>query len=199
MLNRHILSPVALQTDIVTNPASNISNYVVKMLKNEYRIENEFPVLSKVSSGRNAFTLETEVNYSKYDSKGNLLQKIERDNVPVTYLWGYNHQYPIAEIKNADYQQVKDALSETVINRIASAAMPAASDLTQLNNLRLHSNLQKAEITTYEYKPLVGMTKQTSPQGIVTTYEYDAFGRLQTVKDHNGNKLEGYDYHYKNP
>jgi YD repeat-containing protein len=43
------------------------------------------------------------------------------------------------------------------------------------------------------------MTKQTSPQGIVTTYEYDAFGRLQTVKDHNGNQLEGYDYHYKNP
>jgi YD repeat-containing protein len=199
MLNRHILSPVALQTDIVTNPASNISNYVVKILKNEYRIENDFPVLSKVSSGRNASALETEVNYSRYDSKANLLQKIERDNKPVTYLWGYNHQYPVAEIKNATYDQIKNILTQTLIDRVASAAVPDASDLTQFNNLRLHSNLQKAEITTYEYKPLVGMTKQTSPQGIVTTYEYDAFGRLQTVKDHNGNQLEGYDYHYKNP
>jgi YD repeat-containing protein len=199
MLNRHILSPVALQTDIVTNPASNISNYVVKILKNEYRMENDFPVLSKVSSGRNASALETEVNYSRYDSKANLLQKIGRDNKPVTYLWSYNQQYPVAEIKNADYQQVKDALSETVINRIASAATPAPSDLTQLNNLRSNSNLQKAEITTYTYKLLVGMTSVTDPRGVKTTYEYDAFGRLQTVKDHNGSKLEGYDYHYKNP
>lgn len=106
LLNRHILSPVALQTDIVVNPASNISNYVVKMLKNEYRIENDFPVLSKVSAGKNAFTLETEADYTKYDSKGNLLQKTGRDNAPVTYLWGYNYQYPIAEIENAGYSDV---------------------------------------------------------------------------------------------
>jgi YD repeat-containing protein len=154
------------------------------------------PVNLQIQNGAN--TLETRKTYL-FDNKSNI-QEIIKDNVDKTvYLWGYNHQYPIAEIKNATYQQVKDVLSETVINQIASAAMPDASDLTQLNNLRLHSNLQKAEITTYEYKPLVGITSITDPRGVVTTYEYDAFGRLQTVKDPNGNKLEGYDYHYKNP
>jgi YD repeat-containing protein len=43
------------------------------------------------------------------------------------------------------------------------------------------------------------MKEMIDPRGVVTTYEYDAFGRLQTIKDHNGNKLEGYDYHYKTP
>jgi YD repeat-containing protein len=162
----------------------------------EYKLTTPLNTTLTLSNYRNYF--EPELYYNKYNLKGKALQ-IQMDDLTTTYLWGYNHQYPIAEIKNATYQQVKDALSETVINRIASAATPAPSDLTLLNNLRSNSNLQKAEITTYEYKPLVGMTKQTSPQGIVTTYEYDAFGRLQTVKDPNGNQLEGYDYHYKNP
>jgi hypothetical protein len=106
MLNRHILSPVALQTDVIA-PASIIIVPVVKILKNEYQMENGFPVLSKVSTGRSASTLETEVNYSKYDTKGNLLQKTGRDNVPVTYLWSYKNQYPIAEIRNATYFQTQ--------------------------------------------------------------------------------------------
>jgi YD repeat-containing protein len=36
------------------------------------------------------------------------------------------------------------------------------------------------------------------PRGVKTTYEYDTSGRLQTVKDHGGNVLKNYDYHYRN-
>ena len=51
---------------------------------------------------------------------------------------------------------------------------------------------------TYTYKPLVGMTSQTDAKGMTTYYEYDAFQRLKTVKDQNGNILKQTDYHYKN-
>lgn len=204
MLNRHILSPVALQTDIVTNPASAINNYVVNMLKNEYRIENNFPVLSKVSTGINVSTLETEVNYSKYDSKGNLLQKIGRDNIPVTYLWSYNQQYPIAEITGATYAEITGKIPEANLNTIAARNEPTASDLTIINNLR--TQLPNALITTYTYKPLVGMLTMTDPYGITTYYECDSPGRLKNVRTGAKNtpagnetqrNVESYEYHYK--
>lgn len=41
------------------------------------------------------------------------------------------------------------------------------------------------------------MIKKTDPAGQVTTYEYDNFGRLQTVKDTNGNILNHTQYNYK--
>jgi YD repeat-containing protein len=62
----------------------------------------------------------------------------------------------------------------------------------------LKASLPNAFITSYTYKPLVGMTSQTDAKGMTTYYEYDAFQRLKAVKDQNGNILKQTDYHYKN-
>nr|WP_199159147.1 hypothetical protein [Pedobacter sp. ASV2] len=55
-----------------------------------------------------------------------------------------------------------------------------------------------AQITTYTYKPLVGMTSSTDTKGQTTYYEYDEFQRLKNVKDQNGNVIKKNAYHYKN-
>ncbi|MBB6239889.1 YD repeat-containing protein [Pedobacter sp. AK013] len=55
-----------------------------------------------------------------------------------------------------------------------------------------------AQVTSYTYQPLVGMTSMTDAKGMITTYEYDAFQRLKAIKDQNGNILKQTDYHYKN-
>jgi YD repeat-containing protein len=55
---------------------------------------------------------------------------------------------------------------------------------------------EDAFMTTFTYDPLVGMTSQTNPQGFTIYYEYDDLGRLKYIKDHEGNVLEAYDYHY---
>jgi YD repeat-containing protein len=48
------------------------------------------------------------------------------------------------------------------------------------------------------YEPLFGIRTMIDPGGAKTTYIYDAFGRLQSIKDENDKTIENYEYHHKN-
>lgn len=61
----------------------------------------------------------------------------------------------------------------------------------------LRTKLPEAPVTTYTYTPLLGMKAMTSPNGEVTSFEYDSFGRLTKILDNDGKTVEEYDYHYK--
>lgn len=132
----------------------------------------------------------------KYNNKKLLYERIGYDSIPITYLWGYNYLYPIAEIKNATYHEVESLLGgESYMNDLSSSIIPSEQILTNINNLR--TQLPDAQITTYTYKPLVGMTSMTDLRGVKIFYEYDDFNRLKCIKDNNGNIIQKFDYHYK--
>jgi len=140
--------------------------------------------------------------YNKYDSFGNLVYFTKDSTENTVYLWGYSGQYPIAEIKNATYSDVTGKISESTLNSIAAKSDPTDTDMNTINGLR--NSLPNAQVTTYTYRPLVGMQTMTDPQGITTYYDYDAFGRLKETYYYENNdkskkrKVETYDYHYKN-
>lgn len=64
-----------------------------------------------------------------------------------------------------------------------------------VDEVRLYPD--KALMTTYTYKPTLGITTSTDPNNVVTYFEYDTFGRLKNTKDYNGKILKNYQYHYK--
>lgn len=157
------------------------------------------------TSASGTTNLRTDIVYDLYDTKGNIRQVTIIDGTVTVYLWGYKGQYPVAEIKNATYSQVSGILSQALIDRVAGAVEPSASDMAAINNLRSNTSLN-ALVTTYTYKLLVGMLTATGPSGIITYYEYDDSGRLKETyiyKDNivspaNKQTVQKYEYHYQN-
>ncbi len=119
------------------------------------------------------------------------------DDQPVVIIWGYNYSYPVARIVNATYDQVEAALGCS-IEELQLKINPDDDDDIRDIFSQLREDLSEAFITSYTYKPLVGMTSETDPNGITTYYEYDGFGRLELIKDKDLNILKKIEYNHAN-
>lgn len=143
-------------------------------------------------SGGNAASLYPilETEYLKYTKTGNpVLVSVKGEDI--IYLWGYNGQYPIAEIRGSNYSNVASLLGEDPV-KFSERALPDYSRLEEINN-----KLATSSVTIYRYAPLLGVTSVTKSNGDVTYYEYDSFSRLSRIKDKNGDVLETFTYNYK--
>ncbi len=81
-----------------------------------------------------------------------------------------------------------------------SIANPAGGTITvsgsgTIDELRLYP--VDAQMTSYTYDPIVGMTSSTDAKGQITYYEYDSFQRLVNIKNKDGNIVKHIDYHYQ--
>lgn len=140
---------------------------------------------------------ELVYSYDKYDDKGNVLESRAKGGMPISYLWSYKSQYPVAEIKNAEYATIVNILGQMAIDNL-SVSNPTDSQLnTFLASLRTDPLLKDAQITTFTYKPLVGMSSQMDAKGKTMYYEYDDLQRLKFIKDQYNNIIKSFDYHYK--
>lgn len=144
-------------------------------------------------------TIHLEIIYHNYDKYGNPLYLSKNGTEQIVYLWSYSGQYPIAEIKNTTLTEVNAVMSSvfgvTNADALSVLIMP---DETKLKDGSLQRALPNAIVTTYTYKPLIGMQTATSPNGITSFYEYDSFGRLQFLKDYSEKIIEQYYYNYRN-
>lgn len=133
---------------------------------------------------------EFETVYS-YDSFGNMLERTDPNGISTTFIWGYGGLYPVAEIAGATLSQVKSisGLSGIESSPLSGNASSYASSLRALSG---------AEVTLYEYTPLIGMTKLTTPDGRCTTYSYNGTGKLRFVFNDLHKRVNGYYYSIDN-
>jgi hypothetical protein len=128
-----------------------------------------------------------------YDTDSNIKRIISRSLPETHYLYAYNGQYAVAEIKGC---------TETELNAaIASSGTTYASIYAETNSVNLQVTLNIIRITlanlrtsvhmgNYIHTPLVGLKQVVTPNGLKTSFEYDAFNRLQKTRDHEGYLLK---------
>lgn len=189
------ISPVLEEKRIVKNNVfSKINSYKV--------YPNRLVLPHKIIEQQKDKAQYTRIEVFVYDSYGNPLY-VEENGITITYLWSYQGQYPIAKIKNALYSEVETAVKDIFsVSCIDDLSQKITIGEDELRKLRGSAMLRDAHITTYAYKPLVGMISQTSPMGITTYYEYDDFRRLKESylidKDSKQKRIvERIKYHYK--
>ena len=178
---------------IVTTTSKRGNDSII--VKTPYTTSSRFKPESYKANYNNE-GLTNRISYT-YDSHANRVGAIKDGKEKVTYLYGYNNQYVIAVIENADYATVNSAIGNTA-ETIATASQPSTANWNTINSLR--SSHHDWHITTYKWKPLVGVISMTDPAGVETRYAYDGLGRLtqkSQVINNTEKLIEEYEYHYK--
>ncbi|WP_298900951.1 RHS repeat domain-containing protein [uncultured Psychroserpens sp.] len=167
----------------------------------EFTTDQVLPQTINVGKGSDA--PEARITFHSYDSYGNPLEVSKADGIRIMYVWGYHDTRPIAKIVNHSYDNISAGLlaaindAKTASNNDTNVANENILK-TELDDLRNHTDLSNAQISTYTYDPLTGITSVKDARGYSMTYYYDAFNRLLHVKDQDGNILSENEYNYKN-
>lgn len=189
MLDDNVIDPV------IESFQRNNNNEIARVRNNYYNpYPGQFlPQLVQIKNNKTGL-MEDRLRYYKYSKKGNPLSLSKEGGLKINYIWSYMDKYPVAEIRNADYLAIENILGGPNID-VFQLARP---DRISLDNFLapLKSTLSGAQITSYVYKPLFGMTSQTSPTGLITHYQYDDFQRLKFIRDQHDNIIKTYDYSY---
>jgi len=81
------------------------------------------------------------------------------------------------------------------IHKVTGQSTISVSGTGTIDELRLYP--ATAQMTTYTYDPLVGMTSQTDAGNRVTYYEYDGLARVKRIRDQDFNIVKSYEYQYQ--
>jgi len=132
-----------------------------------------------------------KVIYNSHDNLGNITQYTPENGIPTAIIWGYNGQHPVAKLEGITFDIAVSKL-KGYLSKLQNGI------LTKDEQKTLRVLIPEAMITTYVYKPLVGVTQITGANGISEHYKYDETNRLEEIKNDKGEVLKTFEYNYKN-
>lgn len=195
LLNANILG-VALKSEVLQDGQL--------VSKSETKFDNPATVYptSKITYNMQTQGTQTVGSIESYDEVGNVREVKSKNGISTVTIWGYHKTLPIAVIVGSTYAEIQNL-------SVVTAAIEASNQdndnpvnepalISALDNLRRSPELINAQVTTYTYDPLIGVTSATLPSGMREVNVYDNANRLLKVMDINGKKLREFKYHYKN-
>lgn len=140
---------------------------------------DSLPRLSSIALGRDTADVE-RIRYSHHTPQGKPMEKVVDGVRSTVYLYSYNGERLLAEIKNADYATVSASLGgASAIEEMRASSVPADEHYNQLRTLAsLHPEWY---ITLFRYEVGCGVSRLESPGTTETLYGYDNFNRLRNV------------------
>ena len=126
-------------------------------------------------------------------------------NPATTYIvsyWSQNGAYSIPGTISGYPQQGKTVSYHNpawtlYVHKVTGQSAITVNATGHIDELRLYP--ATAQMTTYTYDPLVGMTTQMDAGSRATYYEYDGLQRLKRVRDQDYNILKTIEYAYQTP
>ena len=172
------------------------NNQLINTQKYIYKTNTSFPLVDSVKTYIGSNLLNPNVtNYNIYDNFGNPVYITKDESAKTVYIWSYKGLYPVAKIEGLTYSEVNTAVGSNVISNLAQNALPTRDDIEDIRT-KLNNSGKAAFVSTYTYKPLVGITSATDARGVTIDYTYDSFGRLICTKK-DGKIIQNFSYHYK--
>jgi hypothetical protein len=138
-------------------------------------------------SGGSTVSWDPVLYVDQYDTYGNPVQTRDANSFPTSYLWGYKGQYLSAKIEGLNYTQACTLTGTT------SGAQGNIG-----NNANVLRNTNGVRVSTWSWKPLVGILSETDPSGRSNNYTYDTEGRLASISK-EGSTLKTFEYKYAYP
>lgn len=114
---------------------------------------------------------EESMDILSYDAYGNPTEILDKKTgVHSAFLWGSYGRYLIAMIKDATWAQIQ------------GVATQLSTGTSQSRYAAIKSLLPNAQVQTWNYIPLIGVSSHTDVNGQTMLYEYDGLGRLKREK-----------------
>lgn len=197
MTGKHIISPV-IETK------TTVAGTQVKLVQTPYYSPStNIYVPQEVKEQNGSGPLETRLQFTKYDSKGTLLEQQKPGDVKENFLWGYNAQFLMAKIIGSDFATINAAVIQSVLDNAETNDLAVNSTLTATRNSLANSN-PAAQMTSYAraQASIIGVRTSTDANGKTILYQYDNFGRLSNVSNAVGSNEPGtirasYCYNYR--
>ena len=191
----------------------NVGGTYISETHNQYNLFNgiiqKSAVHQKKGSGINtAVPTDRKITYNSYDKQGNLTQYTLENGIPVSIIWGYNGQYPIAKIEGTAYNQISidfikelQNLSNQDNDRCygLDGSCKESNLRKRLNEFRSNGLFTNSMVSVYTYDPLVGVTSIMQPNGQTEYYNYDSSNRLQSIVNDKKEVLKTFEYNYRQP
>lgn len=131
---------------------------------------------------------------NSYSTGGGNITKTSLPNT--TYIvsyWGYSGS---VNVNSAGPTRTGKTIgSWTYYEHEVTGTSITVSGSNYIDELRLYP--KGAQMTTYTFSPLVGMTSQCDATNRIIYYEYDSFNRLKIMRDEDGKILKRVDYKYQ--
>lgn len=185
----------SIRTDFKELALDNLKMFVKdseKMAEIPSGLTSVTPSSDAVLTQAGSLVYRTMFMWNDYNTAGRPCHTTDMTGMPSLLIWGYGGLYPVAMLNNVAPAQMATAVHASNAHRtvLGWSGMDSVTETV----LR---GIGNSEMTVWKWKPFVGISKKTGPDGRTTNWSYDEHGRLESVTGPDGYKISEYRYNIK--